>query len=372
MWLPTAKLPGRSAEPEALRFLVRRTNPSARRYTSDSEYWWFRASAEPLSMKPSRAVLLPTALALLLSTSGCLFRTRPVEVLQSSAKLQTATQQELINRLNEDAGKIQTLNATVDIDTSVGGEKRGKVTDFQEIRGYILVRRPNQLRMIGLYPIVHNKAFDIVSDGEQFKLSVPATNKFYVGHNQVVRDSSSPLDTLRPQAIYDALLLQEVNPDNEIAVLETSTEMVVDAQTHKLVQQPNYVLNVIRRTDKGWKLARKVVFDRTNLVPHRQVMYDEHGSPVTDARYQAYQDYDGVSFPSYIEVKRPQEEYDIRIFIVKLAVNQAITEEQFALEQPAGSLLVNLDERNKKVSAKDAGPGASPAAAPANSSDPPH
>jgi outer membrane lipoprotein-sorting protein len=295
-----------------------------------------------------------------------------VEVRLSSAKLQTATQQELIDRLNQEAAEIKTLNATVDIDSSVGGEKRGKVTDFKEIRGYVLVRKPNMLRMIGLYPIVRNKAFDIVSNGQEFKLSVPATNKFYIGHNQVIQDSSSPLDTLRPQAIYDALLLQAVNPDNEIAVLESSTEMVVDAQTHKLVQQPNYVLDVIRRTDKGWTLARKVAFDRTNLIPHRQVFYDEHGNPVTDARYQAFKAYDNVNFPSYIDVKRPQEEYDIRLFIVKLTVNQTISEDQFALEPPPGSLLVNLDDRNKNVSAKDAATrGVSTAAAPVSNSDPP-
>ena len=323
-------------------------------------------------MKPFR-VLLPAVFALLFSTTGCLFRTRTVEVRLSSAKLQTATQQELIDRLNHEAAQIKTLNATVDIDTSVGGEKRGKVTDFKEIRGYILVRTPNMLRMIGLYPIVRNKAFDMVSDGHEFKLSVPATNKFYVGHNQVIQDSSSPLDTLRPQAIYDALLLQGVNTENEAAVLESSTEMVVDAQTHKLVQQPNYVLDVVQRTDHGWTLARKVVFDRTNLRAHRQVMYDEHGNPVTDARYQAYKDYDGVKFPSYIEVKRPQEEYDIRLFIVKLTINQAITEDQFALQQPPGSLLVNLDDRNKDAPAKDADARVVPAApaAPVTNSDPP-
>ena len=50
---------------------------------------------------------------------------------------------------------------------AVGGEKRGKVTDFKEIRGYILVRKPNMLRIIGLYPIVRNKAFDVVSDGQE-------------------------------------------------------------------------------------------------------------------------------------------------------------------------------------------------------------
>lgn len=300
--------------------------------------------------------LIPTVLALLLSTSGCLFHTRTVEVSISTAKLQTATQQELIDRLNHDAALIKSLNATVDIDSSVGGEKKGQVTSFKEIRGYILVRKPNQLRMIGLFPIVRNKAFDMVSDGHEFKLSIPVTNKFYVGHNEVVRDSSNPLDTIRPQSIYDALLLREIDPHDEVAVLESSTEMVVDKQTHKLVNQPNYVLDVIRRTEKGWILARKVVFDRTNLRPHRQTMYDELGNVSTDAGYQVFKDYDGVEFPSYIDIKRPQEEYDIRLIMVKLTINQPITDDQFALEQPPGSLLVNLDERNSNASAKQTGP----------------
>jgi len=312
--------------------------------------------------------------ALLLSATGCLFHTRTVEVRVSNAKLQTATQQELIDRLNHDAAQIKTLNATVDIDTSVGGEKRGKITDFKEIRGYVLVRKPNMLRMIGLYPIVRNKAFDMVSDGHAFRLSIPATNKFYVGHNQVIKDSSNPLDSLRPQAIYDALLLQEVDPQNEIAALESSTEMVVDSQTRKLVKQPNYVLDVLRKTDQGWILARKVVFDRTNLRPHRQITFDEQGNTVTEASYQLFKDFDGIQFPGLIDIKRPQEEYDIRLIMVKVVLNQPITEDQFALQQPAGSILVNLDERNANAGAKQAGATAATSAqsAPATNSAPPH
>ena len=322
-------------------------------------------------MKLSR-LLIPAVFVLLCSATGCLFHTRTVEVRLSNAKLQTATQQELIDRLNQDAARITTLNATVDIDTEVGGEKRGKVTEFKEIRGYVLVRKPNMLRMIGLYPIVRNKAFDMVSDGQEFKLSIPATNKFYIGHNQAIKDSSNPLDSLRPQAIYDALLLQEVDPKTEIAVMESSTEMVIDSQSRKLVKQPNYVLDVIRKKDSGWILARKVIFDRTNLRPHRQVTYDEVGNPVTEASYQVFKDYDGTEFPGLIDIKRPQEEYDIRLIMVKLTLNQPITEDQFALQQPVGSILVNLDERNANAGAKQGDAATSAQSAPAANSTPPH
>jgi len=319
-------------------------------------------------MKPLR-VLLPLAFSLLFGTTGCLFRTRTAEVKLSTAKLETATQAELIDRLNQEASQVRTLNATVDIDTSVGGAKRGKVTEFKQIRGYILVRKPDMLRMIGLYPIVHNKAFDIVSDGSAFKLWVSANSKFYVGHNEVIEGSDNPLDTLRPQAIYDSLLLHPVNPEDEIAVLESSSETFVDAKTRQKMIQPNYVLDVIRKRGNTWKLARKVVFDRTNLMPHRQIVFDDKGDPATDASYQFYRDYDGVQFPTYIDIKRPQEEYSIRLSMVKLTIDQPISDEQFVLQRPAGSILVNLDERQKNMPPKE---NSSPAAAvPLNNPNPP-
>ena len=108
-----------------------------------------------------------------LPLTGCLFRSRKVERQLSSAPLKSATQKELVDAINAQAARIQTMQATVDIDTSVGGANRGKVTDYKEIRGYVLARKPSMLRMIGLLPIVRNRAFDMVSDGKEFKLWIP-------------------------------------------------------------------------------------------------------------------------------------------------------------------------------------------------------
>src|SRR5437868_340927 len=146
--------------------------------------------------------------------TGCLFRSHKVERQVSSVPLKTATPQELINYINSQAAKMQSMQATVDIDTSVGGEKRGKVTDFKEIRGYILAKKPAMLRMIGLMPIVRNRAFDMVSDGQQFKLWIPPKNKFVVGTNEVTKPSSNALENLRPQVIYDALLLHPIDQEH--------------------------------------------------------------------------------------------------------------------------------------------------------------
>ena len=289
---------------------------------------------------PFRAIL---ALALALPLTGCLFRSHKVERNLSTAQLQTATKQQLIDYINTQASKIQSLTATVDIDTSVGGVKKGKVTDYREIRGYVLVRKPSMLRMIGLMPIVRNRAFDMVSDGQNFKLWIPPKNKFVMGRNDVVHPSSQPLENIRPQQIYDALLVQPIDPQNEIAILEMGSEMVEDPKTHKIVVQPDYELNVIRRTDRDWYLDRKIVFNRYDLHPDRELIYDQQGSLVTDTHYSDFRDYAGVQFPSVIRIWRPQEEYSILLKMVKLQLNQPLTDEQFALQPPPGAQLVTLD-----------------------------
>ena len=272
---------------------------------------------------------------------GCLSRSRPVALRASAAKLQTATANDLIERINTEATEIQTLKATVGLTASVGGSKLGKITEYQEIRGYILARKPSSLRMIGLFPILQNHLFDMVSSGQEFKLWIPPKNRFIVGNNDEAIASTPPLGNLRPQVIYNALLLQAVDLQNELAVLEEGEHKVIDSGTQKLALQPDYTLDIIKQTGHGWYLSRKVVFERTELQPHQQFMYDEHGSIVTDVLYEEYKEFNGVLFPTNIQIWRPQEEYSIKLVITKLTINEPIVNDQFVLELPSGTGLAS-------------------------------
>jgi outer membrane lipoprotein-sorting protein len=279
-----------------------------------------------------------------LPLSGCLFRSRRVERQFSTAPLQSATQQQLVDAINAQAAKIQTMQAAVDIDTSVGGVNKGRVTDYKEIRGYVLARKPAMLRLIGLMPIVRNRAFDMVSDGNEFKLWIPPKNRFVTGRNDVESaNPKQPLESVRPQNLYEAILIREIEPDNEIAVLENGYETVLDSKRHR-VEQPDYEIVVVRRGKKGWFLSRKIIFSRTDLKPHRQFIYDEAGNLATDVRYGDYKNYDDISFPTQTEIEGPQEEYDITLNIVKLEFNKGLTDDQFDLPQPAGAEVVHLGE----------------------------
>jgi outer membrane lipoprotein-sorting protein len=279
--------------------------------------------------------------------SGCLFRTRILDRQFSDRPLKTATQQQLIEYVNTQAAKIQSMQATVDIDSSAGDPKSGRITDYKEIRGYVLTRKPAMLRMKGLMPVVRNTAFDMVSDGQEFKLWIPPTNKFVVGANNADYQPDKRLENMRPQYIYDALLMPEIGQD-EIAVLENGYETVLDAKKHR-VEQPNYELAVIRKGPKSWYLSRKIEFSRTDLLPYRQRIYDQQGNVATDARYQSYKDYAGTTFPGTIEIERPRENYDITLSMVKLEINKALTDDQFVLEQPTGADVVRLDQSNSSA-----------------------
>ena len=282
-------------------------------------------------------------LLMVLPTTGCLFRTRPVEDQYSKAPLKESTQQRLIDSLEQQAAAIQTLKATVDIDSAAGGIKRGTQTQYKEIRGFVLARKPGDLHMQGLMPFVRTLAFDMVSDGQDFKLWIPPKNKFVIGQNEVaVPSSDQPLENIRPQNIYEALLIKPIDPQTEIAVLENGYQTLHDAKGHRILQE-DYILTVINTSGKAPRLSRKIIFDRTDLKPHEQVIYNEDGKIATDAKYAEYKDYDSVSFPSRIEIYRPQEEVDITLTMLKVEINPPLKDDQFVLEQPDGAQVVHLD-----------------------------
>jgi hypothetical protein len=164
-----------------------------------------------------------------------------------------------------------------------------------------------------------------------------------MGKNEVgTPNIDQPMENIRPQNIYEALLIQHVDADSEIAVLENGYEILHDSKGRRILQD-DYELTIIQKYDKGWRLARKIIFERTDLKPHRQYIYSEDGKVATDAHYAEYKDYDGFSFPSRIEIYRPQEEYDITLNMLKVDINQPLKDEQFVLEQPSGAVVVNLD-----------------------------
>lgn len=287
-------------------------------------------------------------LAVILALNGCGFRSsHPVKMRTSTAVLKDATLDQLVESINTNAEKLKTLKATVDIDSSVLEQKKEKVTDNPQVAGYVLVRKPDQLRMRVLVPVVRNTMIDMVSNGQTFELAIPPRSQFIVGSNkQPVKPSPRPMYNLRPQHISDALLLKPIDPDKELAVLEQTTEIVKDPKSHKDAEQLAYKVLVIDKDPNGPFLSRAIVFSRTDLLPHEQYIYNRQGQLATYAHYENYSDYSGINFPAIVSIQRPIEGYGITLSIVKMDVNVPLTDEQFVLTQPPGSQLINVDTQS--------------------------
>ena len=282
------------------------------------------------AIRPLLFVLLWIALTPL---AGCLFRTHTVAARTLTVPLQTATCNELVERINAGAARIQTLDATISIATAEGGRAPGEITKFREIRGHILARKPFALRLTGFSTVQRGPAFDMVSDGQQSTLWIPPTTQFIPGEGDAAKISMRSLATLRPNVIYYALLLQPIDLQNEIAVLEQDdSHSVMDPKTRALVQQPDYAVDIITHDVRGYHLSRKTIFDRTDLQPYEQIAYNENGSVAVDARYFEYETYDGILFPTTIKIQSPLAERSIEIKVINLLINGPVSDERFVID----------------------------------------
>jgi len=106
-----------------------------------------------------------TALTLVSATS-CVVRRRVITRQGGGGNqaLLTADESVLSKQVSERYSAIRTLNATVDMVPALGSVNKGKVTEYKDVRAYVLLRKPADIRIIGLYPVVRNKAFDMVSN----------------------------------------------------------------------------------------------------------------------------------------------------------------------------------------------------------------
>ncbi|MGA2039422.1 MAG: hypothetical protein ABSH42_09105 [Bryobacteraceae bacterium] len=269
--------------------------------------------------------------AMSMGFSSCLARRRLIVRKGSNATqpLLVADQAALLEALSRQYRAVHDFSATVDMVPALGSAEKSKITEYKDVRAYILFRQPSHIRIIGLYPVVRNKAFDMTSDGARFELFVPSRDAFIEGGNEIVQRSENKIENLRPQHFVDALMVRPVDPATDKVLLENFTDEDLAV----------YIMLVVRDDHGVLRLERSIWFSRVNLEIVRQVLFDAAGNILTDARYSDWKSYDKVAFPKHVEINRPQDEYGVVIDIVKMDINKGVTDDKFVLEQPPGTTL---------------------------------
>lgn len=289
-----------------------------------------------MSRRRAPALILTIGLCAL-EFSGCLVRRRIItrKGAKAAPVLLTADRQALLDRIARQFNAIRDFNATVDMVPAIGSSEKNKITEYKDVRGYILFRKPADIRIIGLYPVVRNKAFDMVSNGIDFRLYLPAKNRFITGSNELAARSANKIENLRPQHFLEALLVKpEQNAEKVVFENFTDEDNAV------------FILHFVREDPDGQLTAtRSIWFSRLNLELVRQLVFDPRGNILTDARYSQWRTYDGVPFPKQIDIERPQDEYAVVLTVVKMDINKGVTEDKFVLQQPEGSQLQVMGQK---------------------------
>lgn len=267
---------------------------------------------------------------------GCLVRRRtlPAVGVRQNLPLLTASKEELIQRVHNASDPIQAFLMRADLSPSVtGGPDKQAATDYATLSSYILFRRPDQLRVIGQDPVLETTIFDMVSSNNEFRLSLPRKKRFVVGTNSAPVASKNKLENLRPTALLTALIVSPPDPAAESVLLEDDTSAT----------RAVYILLIIRSSHDQLSLARSIYFDHYTLEIVRQRIFDSSGRIRSETRYSNWTSYNGIRYPSEIDIQRPQDNYEVQLSVLSMRINTPdITAEKFVLNQPPGSELQQL------------------------------
>lgn len=283
-------------------------------------------------------------LGAVLLTSGCFRHTYRVQKAAPAPDVKSATLDELIHQIQGRFDSIKTMNASVEIVASTGGSKQGKVTEYTPFSGYILLRKPEDLRVLLLLPVVHTRAIDMVTDGKAFKMLIPPRNQAITGSNRVEGTSKNPLENLRPDVFFDSLLIKGVQKGELVAITSDERIYQPDPRKKEMVSEPDYDVSLYMQKDGGVELAthRVIHIGRSTLLPYAQDLYDAQGRVVTKATYEGYQKFGDIDFPTRVTIERPLDELKIVMTLTKVIPNQEMENDQFELTIPSGAQLRQL------------------------------
>src|SRR5579884_1726366 len=95
----------------------------------------------------SRSLLVITLV--LPALNGCLWHTRKVPHAVMPANVLSATPEKLVQIIKQQYERINALSASVTFTATTGGQLKGHETTVAPFTGYILLRKPESLRVIG-------------------------------------------------------------------------------------------------------------------------------------------------------------------------------------------------------------------------------
>ncbi|HWP46655.1 MAG TPA: DUF4292 domain-containing protein [Candidatus Limnocylindrales bacterium] len=236
----------------------------------------------------------------------------------------------LISIVNTQARSIYNLKSSIFIDfKSVGAEKK------QSIQAKLAVERPDKVLLISFKELLPT-FFTMVSDGIQFWLYIPSKREVFVGKNHPRSSNTqqeNPLYRLRPYHLVDALLLEEITPE------ETSHFIYME------VVPGAYILNIGDRGEagSGYYLRRRIFIEHKTLRIRRYQSFNEKSALVGDVTYDNYEKVEKIQFPYRVTIQRPWEGIEVALIFREVEINTDLNPKMFTFSLPKDHKVVELE-----------------------------
>jgi outer membrane lipoprotein-sorting protein len=288
------------------------------------------------------AVMLAAATGMVLCGCG-VKRTVKVNVPQKILTARVATLDEVLSLLAGNAARVNSLSSTtVRVTFTSGRSESGNVQEYRSAPGYILLERPDRIRLSVQNPLTRTAILELASVGDEFWIWYPRENRFYTGRNSTrsfdLEGAGGNLAfNARPIHIYDAILPQAIDfkePGLRIAMREDQ-----DAQAKY------YVLSLFREAAAPRLTPlREIWVERSTMTITRQVVYDANGTVASRIDYRQMSS-DPVPLPLSMRIERPADGYSIDLEIRVWKLNPQLEDNAFHLTPPPGAQQIILKEK---------------------------
>lgn len=297
--------------------------------------WHIKATAAAV-----QAALL---VMVMLFTGGCVVkRTVNVPVPPKVLAAKVATVDEMMASLAHIEASIHTISSSsLKVSFTSGKLETGKLQAYRTAPGYILLKRPDQIRMNIQNPVTKTTLFELVSSGDPFSVWYPRENKLYLGNNSMKQiDLDGDSFTLRPRHIIEAILPRAID------LSSPGSSLVAEEARDSTAKY--YVLSLVK-ADGGKILhpQRRLWIDRSVLAVTRQEIFDDEGRVVSEIAYSQLKPFGDVLLPLSIRIERPIDGYSLDMQFKEWRLNPALEESDFTFPAPEGALRVELKEKGR-------------------------
>lgn len=264
-------------------------------------------------------------------------KTTKIPTSQLPLPVKNSDRPALIHRANEFSKSIKTLKLKVSYKLTGGTIDTGEIKRWRESEGFILLRKPSNIRVI--VQAFQVRVLDMVSDGEHFMIEIPPKNQFIKGLNNQVIPPRKELVYVRPQHIFEALA---INP------LDESHPSLISLEEDQQARRKFYILSCHQwLPGRVLDLKRKIWFDRFDLNIVRQRAYSNGGKLETEIFYSDFREVNGQMYPSLIRFSRPQEAYSLLIRAKTIQINTNLEDNAFVLNKSPHAEEIDLTKNLK-------------------------